>query len=51
MDSGSGSPSTSDDRDETTPIAPKPRVHSKPKNWYSCLCNRWLSLFGVSNFI
>ncbi|KAK6624853.1 hypothetical protein RUM44_011717 [Polyplax serrata] len=23
------------------------QVHSKPRSWYSPLCNRWLSLFGV----
>ena len=22
-------------------------IHSKPHNWYSSLCNRWASLFGV----
>ncbi|XP_018330556.1 solute carrier family 12 member 8 isoform X1 [Agrilus planipennis] len=38
--------STTDDS-ETTPIAFKQQVHSKSKNWYSCLCNRWLSLFGL----
>lgn len=34
--------------EETQPIAPRPHIHSKTKNWYSSLCNRWLSLFGVS---
>lgn len=27
---------------------PSVSVHSKNKNWYSHLCNRWLSLAGVS---
>lgn len=45
MESSSGSPSSPDD--EQTPIAPKPHIHSKTKNWYSSLCNRWLSLFGA----
>ncbi|KAF2883023.1 hypothetical protein ILUMI_23161 [Ignelater luminosus] len=35
------------DTTETTPIAPKVCIHSKPNNWYSVLCNRWLSLFGA----
>lgn len=46
VDSNSVSPSTPDD--ETTPIAPKAHIHSKTKNWYSSLCNRWLSLFGAA---
>lgn len=25
----------------------KQHIHSKPDNWYSCLCNRWLSLLGA----
>ncbi|KAB0801518.1 hypothetical protein PPYR_05872 [Photinus pyralis] len=37
----------SNSSDELTPISPKTYIHSKPKNWYSCLCNRWLSLFGA----
>lgn len=32
---------------ELTPISPKTYIHSKPNNWYSMLCNRWLSLIGV----
>lgn len=39
--------STSDGTSETTPIAPKSYIHSKPNNWYSSLCNRWLSLIGA----
>ncbi|KAK4871857.1 hypothetical protein RN001_015981 [Aquatica leii] len=37
----------SSDSGELTPISPKTYIHSKPNNWYSCLCNRWLSLFGA----
>jgi len=40
------SPSPLDDR-EATPIVPKQHIHSKPKNWYSSLCNRWFSLSGA----
>lgn len=47
-DSSSGTPSTPDDKDEATPIVPKAHIHSKPKNWYSSLCNRWFSLFGAA---
>ncbi|EFA10925.1 solute carrier family 12 member 8 [Tribolium castaneum] len=47
-ESNSGSPSSPDDTIETTPIAPKTHIHSKPKNWYSNLCNRWFSLFGAA---
>ncbi|XP_044257683.1 solute carrier family 12 member 8 [Tribolium madens] len=47
-ESNSGSPSSPDDNIETTPIAPKTHIHSKPKNWYSNLCNRWFSLFGAA---
>lgn len=34
------------DEPVTQPIAPIP-IHSKTKNWYSNLCNRWASLFGA----
>lgn len=38
-----------DDGDDVEPIAPiRPPIHSKTKNWYSSLCNRWASLIGVS---
>ncbi|KAL4702999.1 hypothetical protein ACJJTC_008777 [Scirpophaga incertulas] len=30
------------------PRRPSVSVHSKNKNWYSPLCNRWLSLIGVA---
>lgn len=30
--------------------SPAVSVHCKTGNWYSGLCNRWLSLFGVSSF-
>lgn len=40
--------SSPEDKDETTPISPKVHIHSKTKNWYSSLCNRWLSLFGAA---
>ncbi|ERL94641.1 hypothetical protein D910_11916 [Dendroctonus ponderosae] len=46
--SSNSSPSSPAESSETTPIAPKTHIHSKQKNWYSHLCNRWLSLFGVS---
>ncbi|CAH0562662.1 unnamed protein product [Brassicogethes aeneus] len=46
-ESSSNSPSSPEENSETTPISPKPHIHSKPKNWYSSLCNRWLSLFGA----
>ncbi|KAK9718978.1 Amino acid permease [Popillia japonica] len=46
-DSTSGSTSSPDEKTENTPIVPKPHIHSKTKNWYSNLCNRWLSLFGA----
>lgn len=49
-ESNSGSPSSPDENIETVPIAPKTHIHSKPKNWYSNLCNRWFSLFGVNKF-
>jgi potassium/chloride transporter 8 len=47
-ESNSGSPSSPDENIETVPIAPKTHIHSKPKNWYSNLCNRWFSLFGAA---
>ncbi|GLV37601.1 uncharacterized protein CBL_13874 [Carabus blaptoides fortunei] len=28
---------------------PDQPIHSKSKNWYSSLCNRWFSLFGTAN--
>lgn len=38
---------TANDEDSSAqPIAPIP-IHSKTKNWYSNLCNRWASLFGA----
>lgn len=46
-ESSSNSPSSPTDNSETTPIAPKNHIHSKQKNWYSNLCNRWLSLVGA----
>ncbi|GJQ67026.1 hypothetical protein Trydic_g21938 [Trypoxylus dichotomus] len=46
-DSTSGSTSSPDDKAENIPIVPKPHIHSKTKNWYSSLCNRWFSLFGA----
>lgn len=45
-ESSSNSLSTPTDS-ETTPITPKNHIHSKQKNWYSNLCNRWLSLIGA----
>ncbi|KAJ8923517.1 hypothetical protein NQ315_010095 [Exocentrus adspersus] len=47
-ESSSNSISSPDDNSETTPITPKKHIHSKQKNWYSNLCNRWLSLFGAA---
>ncbi|KAL1493297.1 hypothetical protein ABEB36_011378 [Hypothenemus hampei] len=47
-ESNSNSPSTpTTENSETTPIAPRNHIHSKQKNWYSNLCNRWLSLIGA----
>ncbi|XP_076260977.1 solute carrier family 12 member 8 [Rhynchophorus ferrugineus] len=46
-ESSSNSPSSPTDTSETTPIDPKNHIHSKQKNWYSNLCNRWLSLIGA----
>ncbi|CAH1153345.1 unnamed protein product [Phaedon cochleariae] len=43
--SNSASP---EENSETIPITPKINIHSKQKNWYSNLCNRWLSLFGAA---
>lgn len=52
-DSNSGSSSTAvttpEVGNDAQPVTP-PHIHSKRKNWYSSLCNRWLSLFGVCNF-
>lgn len=28
-------------------VQPNAAIQSKPKNWYSNLCNRWVSLFGA----
>ncbi|KAJ8945637.1 hypothetical protein NQ314_009172 [Rhamnusium bicolor] len=47
-DSSSNSLSSPDENNEVTPISPKNHIHSKRKNWYSNLCNRWLSLFGAA---
>ncbi|XP_060516092.1 solute carrier family 12 member 8 isoform X2 [Cylas formicarius] len=47
-ESSSNSPSSPSDNTETTPITPRPHIHSKQKNWYSNLCNRWLSLIGAA---
>lgn len=50
-DSNSGSSSTAvttpEAASDTQPIQQAPHIHSKRKNWYSSLCNRWLSLFGA----
>ncbi|CAH1256635.1 unnamed protein product [Diabrotica balteata] len=47
-ESSSNSISSPEESSEQTPIAPKINIHSKQKNWYSNLCNRWLSLFGAA---
>ncbi|XP_045482361.1 solute carrier family 12 member 8 isoform X1 [Harmonia axyridis] len=47
-ESGSGSPSSPEENDDLALIMAKTHIHSKPKNWYSNLCNRWLSLFGAA---
>ncbi|CAH1103374.1 unnamed protein product [Psylliodes chrysocephalus] len=47
-DSSSNSVSSPEDNSEQMPITPKINIHSKQKNWYSNLCNRWLSLFGAA---
>ncbi|XP_066158485.1 solute carrier family 12 member 8 [Euwallacea fornicatus] len=46
-ESNSNSQSSPIENSEMTPIAPKNHIHSKQKNWYSNLCNRWLSLIGA----
>ncbi|KAL3289551.1 hypothetical protein HHI36_022968 [Cryptolaemus montrouzieri] len=46
-ESSSGSPSSPEENTEATSIIMRTHIHSKPKNWYSSLCNRWLSLFGA----
>lgn len=40
-DSNPGSPN------DNYEVLVKTHIHSKPKNWYSTFCNRWLSLFGA----
>ncbi|XP_057655206.1 solute carrier family 12 member 8 isoform X2 [Diorhabda carinulata] len=47
-ESSSNSVSSPEENSEQTPITPKINIHSKQKNWYSNLCNRWLSLFGAA---
>nr|XP_023018169.1 solute carrier family 12 member 8 [Leptinotarsa decemlineata]XP_023018170.1 solute carrier family 12 member 8 [Leptinotarsa decemlineata] len=47
-ESSSNSVSSPEESSETTPISPKINIHSKQKNWYSNLCNRWLSLIGAA---
>ncbi|CAG9855522.1 unnamed protein product [Phyllotreta striolata] len=47
-ESSSNSISSPEDNSEHTPISPKINIHSKQKNWYSNLCNRWLALFGAA---
>lgn len=41
-------PSTPTDDSINTTHQHKQHIHSKPDNWYSCLCNRWLSLLGAA---
>lgn len=33
---------------DSQPIVRGPNIHSKTKNWYSSLCNRYASLLGAS---